>query len=92
MNDKKSLEIIVSGKVQGVGFRFSTKKEADKLNLNGFVTNLSNGNVLINVSGTDSVVDKFINIIKQSPTPFGHVNNIEIKNIENLKTTGFMIK
>lgn len=92
MNDNKSIEIIVSGKVQRVGFRYSTKREADKLSLDGFVTNLIHGDVLINVSGNHSIIDKFVHIIKNSPTPYGRVDNIKIKNIDNLKVKGFMIK
>lgn len=36
----KNIEIIVLGRVQGVGFRYSTKKVADRMNLNGFCPKL----------------------------------------------------
>ena len=42
MEFKKHYSINVSGKVQGVGFRYSTRSIAKMLDLNGFVRNLPN--------------------------------------------------
>ena len=47
---KKALAI-VSGKVQGVGFRMSTRSQAKLLGVCGTVRNLSNGNVEIIAAG-----------------------------------------
>ncbi|WP_220729652.1 acylphosphatase [Apilactobacillus zhangqiuensis] len=88
----KNIEIIVLGRVQGVGFRYSTKKVADRLNLNGFVQNLMDGTVLIHVSGESSIVDEFVSEIKASPTPYGRVDNIKINNINEIYGKGFIIK
>ncbi|WP_096190300.1 acylphosphatase [Evansella halocellulosilytica] len=44
---------IVSGKVQGVGYRKSVKKQAQRLRLQGYAKNLSNGEVEIIVSSTN---------------------------------------
>lgn len=51
--DKKisSRRFIVSGKVQGVFFRASTKKEADKLGLKGYAKNLQSGQVEVLAQG-----------------------------------------
>ena len=43
--------IIYSGIVQGVGFRWSIKNLANKYNLSGYVKNLSNGNVEVQIQG-----------------------------------------
>lgn len=52
---RKSL--IVTGKVQGVGFRFFVKLNATSLNLTGFAKNLDNGDVLIEVQGQLNSID-----------------------------------
>ncbi|MGQ2282238.1 acylphosphatase [Apilactobacillus kunkeei] len=90
--NNKNIEIIVFGKVQGVGFRYGTKKIADRFNLNGFVQNLIDATVLIHVNGEASVVDEFTSKIKDSPTPYGHVDNIKVTNINEISDKGFIIK
>ncbi len=57
---KRRYKIIVKGKVQGVGFRFSAQALANKLNLTGFVKNLHNQSLLIQIEGDDESVNKFI--------------------------------
>lgn len=57
----KRLRIIVSGRVQGVFFRASAKKEADKLSLHGTVQNLPTGSVFIDVQGEVENVNQFLN-------------------------------
>ncbi|CAI2599771.1 acylphosphatase [Apilactobacillus kunkeei] len=88
----KNIEIIVFGRVQGVGFRYSTKKVADRMNLNGFVQNLRDGSVLIHVNGETSIVDEFVSKIKDSPTSYGRVDNMKITNINEIHDKGFIIK
>jgi len=39
------LRITISGQVQGVGFRYYTKLETDKLGITGWVRNCPDGNV-----------------------------------------------
>ena len=58
--DKKfsSRRFIVSGKVQGVFFRASTKKEADKLDLKGYAKNLQSGQVEVLVQGDAESIDE----------------------------------
>ena len=88
----KNIEIIVFGRVQGVGFRYSTKNVADRLNLNGSVQNLRDGTVLIHVNGDKPTVDEFISEIKDSPTPYGRVDNIQITDIKETQNKGFIVK
>lgn len=53
-------KITVKGKVQGVAYRFSTHSKALKLGLTGFVKNLHNGDVYIEVEGTEETINKLI--------------------------------
>ncbi len=60
--------ITVSGKVQGVGFRYSCKKHASGLGLKGFVRNLVNGDVYIEAEGSKRLLVLFINWCHVGPT------------------------
>lgn len=59
--------IIVRGLVQGVGFRYFVYNRAIRLGLNGFVRNLYNGNVDIEVEGERSLIEEFIEEVKVGP-------------------------
>lgn len=55
----KHYNIYVSGRVQGVGFRYSTLQKAKEIGINGFVRNMSDGSVYIEAEAEESVLDKF---------------------------------
>lgn len=57
--------IIVEGRVQGVGFRFFCSMTAKPLDLTGFVRNLDNGMVELEIQGSDHSIEKFIKTIKK---------------------------
>jgi len=57
--------ILVSGKVQGVNFRFHVYNQAMQLGLKGYVKNLSNGKVEILVEGEK--IEELVNFCKSSP-------------------------
>ncbi|EOU1840146.1 acylphosphatase [Clostridium perfringens] len=52
-------EFLVSGRVQGVGFRFFCMYQASLLSLTGYAENLDDGQVLIEVQGDESSIRKF---------------------------------
>ena len=54
-------EIIISGRVQGVGFRAAARKQARFLGLKGWVENLSDGSVRVVVNGDTEKCTNFIN-------------------------------
>lgn len=49
--------IVVSGRVQGVGFRWATQREASRLGLRGWVRNTDDGKVEIVVEGDHAAVN-----------------------------------
>ena len=59
--------ILVSGKVQGVFYRASTKQMADLLSLKGFVRNEPEGTVYIEVEGPEDILVKFIQWCHHGP-------------------------
>ena len=48
-----------SGRVQGVGFRFTTEAVARRFEITGFVRNLPDGSVELVAEGAESEVDRF---------------------------------
>jgi acylphosphatase len=74
----KQHRVTVSGRVQGVFFRAAAKEKADALGLKGTVTNLSDGNVYIEVTGPDREMTTFIDWCRQGP-PRAIVHKIEIE-------------
>jgi len=61
------IRAIISGTVQGVFYRASTQNKAKKLNLTGFVRNLPNGTVDLEVQGDSIAVDQLLEWCRQGP-------------------------
>ncbi|WP_390404861.1 acylphosphatase [Lacticaseibacillus jixiensis] len=80
--------IRVTGRVQGVGFRWMTKRVADQLKIRGFVQNRLDGSVYIEAKGPAVNMAKFTAAIKASPTPSGRVATYE----EHLLTKDFPMR
>ena len=59
--------LFISGKVQGVGFRFRTKIKAKKLGLVGWVKNLDDGRVEIVAEGEEEKLNELVDWVKSSP-------------------------
>jgi acylphosphatase len=58
---------LVSGRVQGVFFRASTKREAARLGLNGSAVNLPNGHVEVLASGSASAIEQLGAWLQKGP-------------------------
>ena len=63
----KRVHLTVYGRVQGVFFRYNTKKIADKLKLKGWVKNNPNNTVEIMGEGDDESIDTLINWCRKGP-------------------------
>ena len=61
-----SLQVFFEGNVQGVGFRWSVKQIAKGYDVTGWVRNLPDGRVELQVSGEEAEVRAFIEGIGQS--------------------------
>lgn len=76
----KSLKIKVHGRVQGVGFRYSTVQAAVKIGVNGWVRNEWDGTVLIYCEGNSRSVDTFVAWCRKGPT-LSHVVSLDITDV-----------
>ena len=60
----RRLHFVVSGVVQGVGFRWYTQRIAKSLGLTGWARNLQNGDVEIVIEGKNDIIEMFISELK----------------------------
>lgn len=67
--------ILFSGRVQGVGFRWTTNRIASKFSVTGFVRNLANGQVELIVQGQTAVVADFLQEIQSAMS--GNIDNVQ---------------
>lgn len=72
---------LVSGVVQGVGFRSFTQKRAARYGLSGWVRNLHDGRVEAVVSGEPEILDKFTDDLKRGPM-LARVAHLEVREIK----------
>lgn len=63
----KTCRFIVSGVVQGVGFRAATQRRAERLGLSGWARNLAGGAVEVVACGDDSAVEDLGAWLEQGP-------------------------
>lgn len=70
--------VVVSGHVQGVGFRAFSARIASNLNLVGGVRNLDDGRVELEIEGRKTVIETFMQKLKIGP-PAGRVTQIDME-------------
>jgi acylphosphatase len=63
----KQLHIFISGRVQGVGFRYWTKRQAKKFGINGWVRNTEDGKVEVMAQGSKDSLKMFEELLTQGP-------------------------
>lgn len=81
MSERRAVRLLVSGRVQGVGFRHFTRKQAEELGVVGTVANLADGRVEIEAAGEPAVLAELERRVRQGPR-FGDVREVETADIE----------
>jgi len=71
---------LVSGKVQGVWFRQSTKQLAQQLNITGYAKNLTNGTVEVFAVGSEVALQQLTEFLKQGPAQ-AQVDNLTVTSV-----------
>ncbi|WP_232210216.1 acylphosphatase [Propionibacterium sp. oral taxon 192] len=67
MGEVRGVRVLVGGRVQGVGFRWSTLHRAEALGLTGWVRNLPDGHVEVLAHGEAAVIDAFVEWLREGP-------------------------
>ena len=82
------LRLRISGRVQGVNFRYNVKSYCDKNNIKGKVMNRDDGCVLIVAQGSALELDDLVSWLKGSPG-FSKVDSVEVEEIGGEKFDDF---
>ncbi|WP_232842702.1 acylphosphatase [Lactobacillus sp. HBUAS51381] len=83
--------ILVSGQVQGVGFRWSAARLAQQLGVTGTVQNLPSGQVAIVASGDAQQLSDFTQQLKHGVTPWAIVRDLNVTAARPQRFTDFRI-
>jgi len=79
----EQIHLFVSGRVQGVGFRYATQRQAQSLGLSGWVKNTESGQVEILAQGPSDTLDVFLEWCKRGPSG-ARVSSLELTTREGL--------
>ena len=71
-------EIIVQGRVQGVGFRDYAQRRGSQLGLLGYVMNLKDGRVRARAEGARTVIEEFVRDLEKGP-PLSRVERVDVR-------------
>lgn len=88
---KKTIHCYISGRVQGVFFRATTREQAILYGLTGWVRNLPDGRVEVMASGREEQLDQLRNWLKRGPD-MAHVIKLECEDIEYLDFNQFSVR
>ena len=86
---KKTLRLVIHGRVQGVYFRDSMRYEAQRLGIGGWVRNCSDGTVEAAVQGEPAAVDAIVRWARRGPQ-HAQVERVDI-NSDDGSYTGFEV-
>ena len=78
----------VSGRVQGVGFRFSARRRALELGLSGYARNLADGRVELLAQGKVASIDAFAEWLQRGP-PTARVDTVQREPADIAELSGF---
>jgi acylphosphatase len=81
---------LVSGRVQGVGFRFFARRAAESARVSGWARNLPDGRVETVVEGEPEAVERYLEKIRRGPMG-GRVDGVEVEEVATEGHAGFRI-
>ena len=89
---KTNVNVLISGRVQGVWFRSSTKQKAEQLGVTGWVRNTKDGRVEAIFEGEENSVKSLIEWCHHGP-PLAKIEKVEVNNQSPTNGfDGFLIK
>ena len=79
-----SVQGFVSGRVQGVGFRYFVRRAAEAEKLCGYAINLADGRVEFRLQGDSEAVQRVVDLIRRGPR-FSRVDQLDVLGVETLE-------
>lgn len=86
----KAIQARVTGRVQGVSFRWYAQERARSLGVSGWVRNEPDGSVLLHAEGDDEAVDSLVAWCRQGPS-MAKVSNVAVRQATPSGATSFDI-
>jgi len=80
MSDIRRYNIVVTGRVQGVGYRAFVLRVAESMEIKGFVKNQYDGSVLIEAEGPAEKLQLFMDRCKAGPG-WAHVSGVRVNEL-----------
>ena len=77
----QAMKVTVHGRVQAVGFRFTTRRVANDLGLEGWVRNRTDGAVEVWVQGPEDAVSRLLSFLRTGP-PGAVVESVSAERVE----------
>jgi len=87
----KAVQVVVSGRVQGVGFRWSTRRAAERIGVAGWVRNREDGAVEAHIEGSEDRVAAMVAWLEQGPAE-ANVTRVEAAESSPEGVEGFGIR
>ncbi|UUZ61529.1 acylphosphatase [Nocardioides sp. B-3] len=84
----KAVRATVTGRVQGVSFRYYTEERALELGVTGWVRNEPDGSVALHAEGDDRAVDALVEWCRTGPAP-ARVRDVAVREATETGATMF---
>jgi acylphosphatase len=91
MAEIKGRRFLISGRVQGVGYRYFAQRSAQATGVTGWAKNLDDGRVEVHANGTDARLDDFEGMLRKGPQ-YSDVRVVESSEAAVLDLSGFHIR
>ena len=75
--ETKHIDIKITGKVQGVSFRATTKAVADQMGIRGMVRNEKDGSLYLEAEGDDTLLEVFVEWCNEGPDR-AKIENVQV--------------
>jgi acylphosphatase len=83
---------LISGRVQGVGFRYFAYESASREGIHGWVRNLPDGRVEASAEGEAEAVERFERAVRHGP-PGARIDDVEVEDTTPAgRETGFSVR
>jgi acylphosphatase len=91
VSDRVARHVIVHGRVQGVFFRDTTRRQAERRGVSGWVSNRWDGTVEAHFEGDPDAVDAMVAFCREGPRG-AEVERVEVEDVEAEGLGGFSIR
>jgi acylphosphatase len=86
-----AVDVVVTGRVQGVSFRFHTQQTADRLGVTGWVRNEPDGSVAAHLEGDPETLDAIVSWLHRGPAA-ARVERVDVRTAMPTGATSFDVR